>query len=195
MQIDRAKDLNALAHQVRTCQRCPGLNEPGITEAAPGYGDPASPVVIVGQSLCCLCMQTQVPFTGGSGRLLDQAFDLASVCKEQLYITNVVHCHPPDNRPSRPEEIENCSEYLCRELEIVRPKLVIGLGKDAREWLLQCWAGIQHTVWSRTLLSGDIIQPALFLVSHPSYLLRQPALERAEYINQLANALSWAFTY
>ncbi len=84
-----------------------------------------------------LCMQTQVPFTGGSGRLLDQAFDLASVCKEQLYITNVVHCHPPDNRPSRPEEIENCSEYLCRELEIVRPKLVIGLGKDAREWLLR----------------------------------------------------------
>lgn len=192
MQIDRETHLAVLAQQIRTCRRCSELNKPRVTEGAPGYGDPSSPVMIVGQSLCGPCMATQVPFTGGSGHLLDNAFNLAEVRKEQLFITNVVHCHPPDNRPSQPEEIENCSEYLLLELETIHPRLVIGLGKDARESLIH-WAGSEPILWTLELSASAITRAALLLVPHPSYIRRQPATERAVYINQLASALRWAF--
>ncbi len=53
-------------------------------------------------------MATQIPFTGGSGKLIDECFDRAEIAKEEIFITNVVHCHPPKNRKSLPEWIKNC---------------------------------------------------------------------------------------
>jgi uracil-DNA glycosylase len=187
-------EIAALVKQIRACQRCPGLNEPGVTQAAPGYGSPSSPVIIVGQSLCKPCMEAQIPFTGGSGRLLDRALDAAGLRKNQVFITNVVHCHPPNNRPSRPLEIENCSEYLLRELAAVRPKLVIGLGTDARQWLLR-WADSNWIPWSKMLpeVISHTEQIALLLVHHPAYIARKPVAEREKYIAHLATALRWSF--
>jgi len=78
-----------------------GMNEVGKTQAAPGYGSVRSPVVIVGQSLCGPCMKMQEPFYGGSGRYLNEALRRARRTKKQIYITNVVHCRPPNNRKSK----------------------------------------------------------------------------------------------
>jgi len=186
--------LKRLAAQVRACRRCPGLNAPLVTQAAPGYGSPRSRVVIVGQSLCRSCMVTQIPFTGGCGRLLDSAFALAGLQKEDLFTTNVVHCHPPHDRPSQRAEILNCSEYLAAELEIVRPNLVVGLGRDAAAWLLR-WSGPNARFWSKDMGVASIERdpPLLFLLHHPSYMMRRPGAERSDYSISLANALSWAF--
>lgn len=188
-----AVNLMTLAQRVRRCRRCPGLNEPGFTQGAPGYGDPNSPVMIVGQSLCGPCMHTQVPFTGGCGRILDDAFRLARIRKNEVFTTNVVHCHPPGNRPSLPEEIKNCSRFLARELALVRPVLVIGLGRDARHWLL-CWAGPKSRQWdpsAQPVRYRDEV--ALLLVHHPSFIRRRPLEERNSYVRQLAQAVRWAF--
>jgi uracil-DNA glycosylase len=189
-----ATELAAIAEQVRTCRRCPGLNEPGLTQSAPGYGSPNSPVVIVGQSLCRPCMAAQIPFTGGSGKLLDCAFSIAGLGKEQIFITNIVHCHPPGNRPSRPTEIENCTEYLRRELAAVHPRLVVGLGADARDWLLS-WAGSEALFWplsyAVSMKKGE--WPALLLLHHPAYIARKSQQERAQYVARLAEALRWSF--
>jgi uracil-DNA glycosylase len=87
-----------LDSEIAACRRCQGLNEPHVTGSAPGYGSLSSPVALVGQSLCEKCMETQVPFTGGSGRLIDDALALAGMPKNSIFITNVVHCHPPGNR-------------------------------------------------------------------------------------------------
>ncbi|WP_306460726.1 uracil-DNA glycosylase family protein [Mycobacterium arosiense] len=74
---------------------------------------PESPVVVVGQSLCGKpCMRAQIPFTGGRGRFLNLALERAGLTKSDIFTTNVVHCHPPNNRPSLPNEIENCRPYL-----------------------------------------------------------------------------------
>jgi uracil-DNA glycosylase len=74
--------MTALNAQIKACRSCDGMNIRGVTQAAPGYGSLRSPVVIVGQSLCEPCMKTQIPFTGGSGRFLDdslaRAGDLSS---------------------------------------------------------------------------------------------------------------------
>jgi uracil-DNA glycosylase family 4 len=192
--LKRRTELEMLAQLIRACRRCPGLNIPAVTEAAPGYGDPASPVFLVGQSLCEPCMQTQIPFTGGSGVILDRAFQLANVRKEQLFITNVVHCHPPNNRPSRPEEIENCSEYLQRELTIVQPRLIIGLGRDAENWLSR-QPDFRPIFWSPHLPPPNNSETIYLFVYHPSYILRLKEKQaETAYIERLAHAITWAFT-
>jgi uracil-DNA glycosylase len=195
MRVNRVAELAELAHEIRACRRCPGMNIPGITEAAPGYGNPTSPVFLIGQSLCAPCMETQIPFTGGSGVLLDRAFHLANVRKDQIFITNVVHCHPPNNRSSQASEIENCTEYLRRELEIVQPKLVIGLGKDAENWLYR-WMNVRLPLWSPDLSPAYSMQTKYLFVYHPSYILRRGIhLQETTYIERIAAAIQWAFDY
>ena len=82
---------------IKSCRLCEGLNSVELgTLNAPGYGNKNSKVVLIGQSLCGKpCIEAQTPFTGGSGKLLDEAFQVAGVSKKDIYITNVVKCHPP----------------------------------------------------------------------------------------------------
>ncbi|MDB5712588.1 MAG: glycosylase [Sphingomonas bacterium] len=125
----------ALDNEIAECRRCEGMNVARITASAPAYGCLSSPVALVGQSLCEKCMESQIPFTGGSGELIDQSIERAGREKTDVFISNVVHCHPPGNRPSHEHEIVNCSPYLHRELDIVRPRLVITLGRDTQRVL------------------------------------------------------------
>lgn len=187
--------MSSLKQRIKTCQRCPGLNIPGVTEAAPGYGNLNSPIVIIGQSLCGPCMTTQIPFTGGSGRIIDKAIQLAGLSKHDLFITNVVHCHPPDNRTSKPEEISNCSEYLQIELQIVQPRLIIAVGKDATQWIEKCCP--KKVVLCMDNLKIEQLSSehvAVINIPHPSFMLRQPLQKRHEYIVELAAALQWGYS-
>ncbi|WP_102417147.1 uracil-DNA glycosylase family protein [Mycobacterium sp. 4858] len=195
--MNRHQRRRDLAITIEQCSKCDGLNEPGKTEAAPGFGSIRSPVVIVGQSLCEKCMDTKVPFTGGSGRLIDASLQIAGLYKPDIFITNVVHCHPPpEAKKSHPEWIENCKDYLFEELEIVRPKLVIGLGGDAENTMLKEYGDVEKLPWQpftapKTKAPNN--RHYLFM-PHPSWILRQhdDSLEQ-QYIAGLASALRWAF--
>ena len=101
----RRAQMDMLGAQIKSCRNCKGMNIPEKTQAAPGFGSVRSPVAIVGQSLCGPCMAAQEPFYGGCGDILNEAFHRAGVAKKRLFVTNVVHCHPPNNRKSLPEEI------------------------------------------------------------------------------------------
>jgi uracil-DNA glycosylase len=192
----RVQRMKRVADQVVGCRRCKGMNVHGITQAAPGFGSVRSPVVIVGQSLCGPCMAAQEPFVGGSGALLDAAFDRARIEKPRLFITNVVHCHPPQNNKSLPEWIKNCSPYLHEELEIVQPRLVIGLGKDAEAALRVFYPRARELSWPfRTPhVQASDTAPRLHFLKHPSYIkrLHDDWLER-QYVASLARALRWGF--
>ncbi len=138
--INKEMDIETLNERIKQCKDCEGLNQvasPGreATLNAPGYGDVNSNVVIIGQSLCGdPCINSQIPFTGGCGVLLDDAFKQASVKKNQLYITNIVKCHPPGNRKSFAHEKRNCHKYLVQELTYLSPTVIICLGSDARDY-------------------------------------------------------------
>jgi DNA polymerase len=95
----RRQQLKLTADRIGKCRQCPGMNEPGVTVSAAGFGSPISPVAIVGQSLCRKCMESGIPFTGGSSGYIDDALELARRKKRDLFITNVVHCHPPKTGP------------------------------------------------------------------------------------------------
>jgi DNA polymerase len=186
-----------LDDEVRACRRCVDMNEEGVTQAAPGWGSLDSPVAIVGQSLCEQCMRPQEPFYEGSGSLLNTSFKLAGCEKADLFITNAVHCHPRGNRESHSHEIVNCSPYLYRELEIVRPRLGIGLGlgEDAERVLSFLYPTARNVLWPfiapKNVRSKTV--PCLHFAKHPSWVKRQhrDGLE-TEYVNSLAEALKWA---
>lgn len=192
--VKRAHDR--LADRIRTCTKCAGMNVKGKTQAAPGWGNLGSPVVIVGQSLCGPCMAAQEPFVGGSGDLLEAAFDLADVRKRDLYITNVVHCHPEGNVKSLREWKTNCTPYLGEELRLVRPKLIVGLGGDAKVAVRSFYPDGPELLWPfrtpRAEPSNE--SPRVHFMWHPSYIRRQHdgALER-RYSASLGRALRWGF--
>ncbi|MGH7870322.1 MAG: uracil-DNA glycosylase, partial [Candidatus Dormibacteraceae bacterium] len=181
---------------VRSCRACPGMNAVGSTESSPAYGDPSSPIAFVGQSLCRVCMASQIPFTGGSGRLLDAALEKAGVSKRLVFTTNVVHCNPPKNRQSKPHEIANCSPFLAAELSLVAPELVVGLGRDACTWLAGHYS---QTGWEWTPQTPENprggAKTGLFYAQHPAYIMRRPSTIRELYVSELATVIKWAFRY
>lgn len=191
--------MAAVKARVKSCKRCPGLNIPHETESAPGYGSVQSPVVFVGQSLCHKCMDTQIPFTGGSARFIDDALNAAGIAKGQVFTTNVVHCHPHasprDNRASLPHEIENCAPYLHCELDIIEPRLIIGLGLDARNVLRSKYPKSAPLPWPfevppRVVGAGT---PYLLLPPHPYWIMTRPRDVREQYVASLVGALKWSF--
>jgi uracil-DNA glycosylase family 4 len=187
--------MEVVKAEIVQCQRCDGMNIHDVTQASPGYGSPESPVVVVGQSLCGKpCMRAQIPFTGGSGRFLNLGLERAGLAKSDIFTTNVVHCHPPGNRPSLPHEIKNCRPYLLRELDIVQPRLVVGLGKDASAALRDVYPKADELPWPfASPRSPTAAGPKLLAVPHPSWIKWQPQEERQEYVESLAVALRWAF--
>ncbi len=124
------KELNKI---ISMCCCCSGLNWEDSTENAPGFGSIMSKIVLVGQSLCTKCMATQIPFTMASGYAIDAVLFLSKLSRYQVYITNLVKCHPPGNRASSREEKNACMPYLKEELQLIRPRLVIALGTDAKK--------------------------------------------------------------
>lgn len=171
-----------LADTIKKCKKCIGLNsEIYGTQNSPGYGSITSKVVIIGQSLCGdPCIKSQVPFTGGSGLLLDEAFKQINIEKKDIYITNVVKCHSPENRKSQEHEIENCSSYLENELSWLNPKHVICLGKDA-------WRKFDSTVTKPTLLTNNDV--TVHYVYHPSYIKRKSKDVQKEYVNVISQII------
>ncbi len=188
---------DALAAAVAACRRCPGLNVEGVTGSAPGYGCETSPVMVVGQSLCKLCMEyPPEPFRGGSEWLITRALAAAGLVKSDVFVTNVVHCHPPDDRASEQHEKDNCRRFLRRELALVRPSLIVALGDDAHTATRDECRRALVIEWRRyappPLLTND--SPVVLGLPHPSHVKFWPASEREQWIGILAAAVRWAFT-
>ncbi|WP_124712865.1 uracil-DNA glycosylase family protein [Mycolicibacterium nivoides] len=190
----RRRQLDLIAKQIKACRACDELNVPGVTGSARGYGSEYSPVAIVGQSLCRKCMDSGIPFTGGSGTYIDRALRLIDRKKSELFITNVVHCHPPDDRKSRRYEIDNCRHFLDAELDVVAPRLIIGLGEDAEKVLTERYPDGHHLPWpfDEPRWSKPDLTYLLF-PEHPGSLRFKKTADRAYYSPSLARAITWGF--
>ena len=178
-----------LDQSIKNCKKCKGLNVPDITESAPGFGNINSPVMFIGQSLCTACMATQIPFTGGSGLILDEIFNRLRVKKSDLFITNLVHCHPPNNRPSTPEEIDNCKVYLEAEIELVNPLLIVGFGNDVKNVFFNTTLPFDHGM---RCTNGKYEGRTIIFFYHPAYYYRKSGLngvETKKYINFIVEYL------
>lgn len=131
----KAVKMKALNAKIAKCKKCPGLNIKRFTENCSGWGDLNSPIFFVGQSLHEPGVLSGLPFILASGYCIDAALRLSSLLRKDVFMSNVVHCHPEKNRGSMAEEKDNCLKFLNTEIDIVQPKLIVALGNDAKEAL------------------------------------------------------------
>jgi DNA polymerase len=124
---ERAAALEAIASEVRACTRC-RLAE-GRTNAVPGEGSPETEVVFVGEGPGQNEDRQGRPFVGAAGSLLEELLGMIGWRRDDVFITNVVKCRPPNNRDPEPDEIAACQPFLQRQLEILDPALLVTLGR------------------------------------------------------------------
>lgn len=131
---ERRAGLTTLEEEVRACTRCPLCRS--RTRAVPGEGPIDASILFVGEGPGAREDQTGRPFVGPAGRLLETLLERIGLMRDDVYITNVVKCRPPNNRDPEPNEIAACEPYLQRQLALIDPEIVVTLGRFAMEhWL------------------------------------------------------------
>ena len=170
--IEKLRSLEEIAEKVRKCTRCP-LYATAI-KPVPGEGSPKAKLICVGEAPGAKEDETGRPFVGQAGQLLTKILEAIDLTREQVFICNVLKHRPPGNRNPRPEEVEACSPYLIRQLELIQPKVIVAFGTFAAQTLLQTKAGIGQL---RGLVHRYHGIP-LIVTYHPAALLRNPAWKR-----------------
>ena len=163
-------ELNQLHAEVRACVKC-GLHATR-TQAVPGMGPCPADVMIVGEAPGFNEDRQGEPFVGAAGKLLDTLLARIGLGRSDVYITNVLKCRPPQNRDPMPNEVESCSPYLARQLSLVKPKVVLVLGRHALERLLPGQGSISR-IHGSLVRRGDVAYVPLY---HPAAALHNGAL-------------------
>jgi len=170
--IEKLDSLEEIAAKVKKCTRCP-LYETA-TNAVPGEGNPKAELVCVGEAPGAKEDETGRPFVGQAGQLLTKILAAIDFKREDVFICNVLKHRPPGNRNPRPEEVEACSPYLIRQLELIKPKVIVAFGTFAAQTLLNSKTPIGQL---RGLVHRYHGIP-LVVTYHPAALLRNPAWKR-----------------
>ncbi len=164
--------LEKLAAHVASCTRCPLYST--ATNPVPGEGNPNAGFMCVGEAPGATEDETGRPFVGAAGQLLTKILAAIDLRREDVFICNVLKHRPPGNRNPRPEEVAACSPYLIRQIELIRPKVILALGTFAAQTLLD-------TKLSIGKLRGQVHRyygVPLVVTYHPAALLRNPGWKR-----------------
>jgi DNA polymerase len=177
---ERRAALEAIAAEVRSCTNC-RLHE-GRTRAVPGEGNPDTEVVLVGEGPGFNEDRQGRPFVGRAGDLLVRLLASIGWRRDDVFITNVVKCRPPDNRDPEPDEIAACAPYLRRQLEALDPALVVTLGRHSMGRFMPGARisqahGTVRTVDPATGASNALV----YALYHPAAALRSAEVERTTY--------------
>jgi len=125
-------DLEELYRRIRTCTDCP-LSE-SRTHAVPGEGPADAEVMFIGEGPGYHEDRLGRPFVGPAGKFLEELLESVGLRREQVYITNVVKCRPPNNRDPLPSEIAACRKYLERQIALIQPRVIVTLGRHSLAW-------------------------------------------------------------
>jgi uracil-DNA glycosylase family 4 len=142
------------------------------TQAVPGIGPCPADIMIVGEAPGFNEDRQGEPFVGAAGKLLDTLLARIGLGRSDVYITNVLKCRPPQNRDPMPNEVESCSPYLARQLSLIKPKVVLILGRHALERLLPGQGSITR-IHGSLVRRGDVAYVPLY---HPAAALHNGAL-------------------
>jgi DNA polymerase len=166
------ESLESLAAAAAGCTLC-RLSEKRQTVVF-GEGDPKAGVMFIGEGPGADEDRTGRPFVGQAGKLLDRMIFAMGFDRGEVYIANVVKCRPPGNRDPKDDEVAACADYLDRQIDLIRPEVIVALGKPASRRLTGTNKpmGALRGRWSS--YRGIPLMP----VFHPAYLLRQPKLKR-----------------
>jgi uracil-DNA glycosylase len=166
------RTLEEIAAHVASCTRCPLYST--ATNPVPGEGSATADFMCVGEAPGAPEDETGRPFVGAAGQLLTKILAAIELRREDVYIVNVLKHRPPGNRNPRPEEVQACSPYLIRQIELIRPKVILALGTFAAQTLLETKLSIGKL---RNQIHRYYGVP-LIVTYHPAALLRNPSWKR-----------------
>ncbi|HWP56875.1 MAG TPA: uracil-DNA glycosylase [Candidatus Acidoferrales bacterium] len=165
----KAGSLSELKAAIGDCRRCKLW--PGRTHLVFGVGNPKAEIMFIGEGPGRDEDLQGEPFVGRAGQLLTDIITKGmGLRREDVYIANVIKCRPPENRNPEPDEIESCEPFLQRQIDLVRPKIIVALGKFAVQTLLRTKVPIMRLRGNWHQYRGIKLMPTL----HPAYLLRNP---------------------
>jgi DNA polymerase len=170
-------DWDTLAAAVRGCTRC--ALHATRTQTVFGVGRRDADLMLIGEAPGAEEDRQGEPFVGPAGQLLNAMLRAIGLKRQDVYIANILKCRPPNNRDPKPEESATCTPFLNRQIELLRPRAILALGRIAGQWLLQSESPIGR-LRGQVLRYGEAEIP-LVVTYHPAYLLRSP----------LAKAKSW----
>jgi uracil-DNA glycosylase family 4 len=168
--VEKVKDdtLPRIREDLGECTRCK-LHK-GRNKIVFGDGSAKAELVFIGEGPGADEDAQGLPFVGRAGKLLTQMIDAMGLQRKDVYICNVVKCRPPGNRAPEPDEVQACSPYLLRQVDAIKPKVIVCLGAVAARTLLQTTRGISQ-------IRGEWLEwrgRKLMVTYHPAYLLRNP---------------------
>jgi DNA polymerase len=169
---ESATSLEHLHSRIAGCLKCP-LGETRTTFVF-GTGNPTASLMFIGEAPGADEDLQGEPFVGRAGQLLNKILEAIHLRREDIFICNILKCRPPNNRPPIPEEVKLCLPYLRKQIDLVRPKLIVCLGLTAAQNLLR-------TKENLTSLRGRVLQfegTPLMVTYHPAALLRNPNWKR-----------------
>ncbi len=171
---EREAALEEIAGRIRQCPLCPLAA--GRTHAVPGAGRADADIMFIGEAPGYHEDQQGLPFVGQSGKYLNELLEMIGLSREEVFISNVVKCRPPNNRDPLPDEIEICvNTYLKEQVEIIRPKIIATLGRFSMALFFSKNARITK-IHGQPLRANNRIYYPLF---HPAAVLRNPNLRPA----------------
>jgi len=170
-----ACDTNAWDELERTVSACTKCRLHATrTQTVFGVGSRAAQWLFVGEAPGADEDRKGEPFVGRAGQLLNAMLFALGLKREDVYIANVLKCRPPGNRDPQPDEVGHCEPYLVRQIALIRPRLIVALGRHAAHSLLKTEAPLARLRGQRLSYHGT----PLIVTYHPAYLLRNPADKR-----------------
>jgi DNA polymerase len=155
------------------CRRCK-LHGLGRSQVVFGVGNPEANLMFVGEAPGADEDIQGEPFVGRAGQLLTKIIEAIGMKREDVYIANVIKCRPPNNRNPEPDEVAQCEPFLFRQIDVIKPRVIVALGKFAAQCLLKTPDPITR-IRGREYRYRDAI---LIPTYHPAYLLRTPSAKR-----------------
>ncbi|GEM_PF-325066 len=172
------QQLDLIREEVCQCKKCPISEE--RTHTVFGTGNPQAELVFVGEAPGGEEDRQGLPFVGRAGQLLtDIIVKGMKMCREDVYICNVLKCRPPGNRDPNPNEVINCEPYLIRQLKLIKPKVICALGRISAQTLLKTDAPLNELRGKWHNYHGIPLR----VTYHPAYLLRNPADKKKTWID------------
>lgn len=168
---DQAASLSAFEEEIRECRKC--TLEAARTRFVFGVGSPAADMVFVGEAPGYEEDRQGEPFVGKAGKLLDRILAAIQLSRREVYICNILKCRPPNNRDPLVSEVDQCLPYLQEQLRIIKPKLIVALGRVATKTLL----GVEDSLKNMRSQIYDYAGVEMRVTYHPAALLRNPALK------------------
>lgn len=165
--------LESLQKQAQNCHLCELSKSRG--KVVFGEGNPLADIFFIGEAPGATEDSSGKPFVGRSGELLTKMIEnVLQISRSDVYITNIVKCRPPNNQVPTPTQAHTCQPYLLKQIELIKPKLIVTLGVTAYQYLTGDETGITKIRGTLHKQNGYTLIPTY----HPSYLLRNPSAKK-----------------